>query len=48
MNPKKVNLFQYNTCPNITQRVPLKTVASYLEITPEALSRVRYELSQKK
>ena len=36
------------TYPNITQRVPLKMVASYLGITPEALSRVRHELSQKK
>tara|TARA_R110002126_G_scaffold291410_1_gene452199 strand:+ start:1492 stop:1965 length:474 start_codon:yes stop_codon:yes gene_type:complete len=37
-----------NTYPNIIQRVPLKMVASYLGITPEALSRVRYELSHKK
>ena len=36
------------TYPNITQRAPLKMVASYLGITPEALSRVRHELSQKK
>ena len=36
------------TYPNITQRVPLKMVASYLGITPEALSRVRNELSKKK
>ncbi|WP_304232955.1 Crp/Fnr family transcriptional regulator [Jiulongibacter sediminis] len=35
------------TYPNIIQRVPLKMVASYLGITPEALSRVRHELSQK-
>lgn len=36
------------TYPNIIKRVPLKMVASYLGITPEALSRVRHELSQKK
>ena len=36
------------TYPNIIQRVPLKMVASYLGITPEALSRVRHELSLKK
>lgn len=35
------------TYPNITQRVPLKMIASYLGITPEALSRVRNKLSQK-
>ena len=36
------------TYPNIIPRVPLKMVASYLGITPEALSRVRNELSKKK
>lgn len=35
------------TYPDITQRVSLKMIASYLGITPEALSRVRYKLSQK-
>ncbi|WP_341226948.1 Crp/Fnr family transcriptional regulator [uncultured Arcticibacterium sp.] len=35
------------TYPKIIQRVPLKMIASYLGITPEALSRVRNELSQK-
>ncbi|MEP2688320.1 Crp/Fnr family transcriptional regulator [Maribacter dokdonensis] len=35
------------TYPNVTQRVPLKMIASYLGITPEALSRVRHQLSQK-
>lgn len=33
------------TYPDIIQRVPQKMVASYLGITPEALSRVRKELS---
>ena len=36
------------TYPNIIQRVPLKMIASYLGITPEALSRVRNELSHRK
>ncbi|QYH37530.1 Crp/Fnr family transcriptional regulator [Algoriphagus sp. NBT04N3] len=36
------------TYPNIIPREPLKMVASYLGITPEALSRVRNELSKKK
>lgn len=36
------------TYPNIIQRVPQRMVASYLGITPEALSRVRKELSQRK
>ncbi len=36
------------TYPDITQRVPLKMVASYLGITPEALSRVRNPHSYKR
>ncbi len=36
------------TYPDIIQRVPQKMIASYLGITPEALSRVRKELSKKK
>lgn len=36
------------TYPNIIQRVSLKLIASYLGITPEALSRVRQHISQKK
>lgn len=36
------------TYPDIIQRVPLRMIASYLGITPEALSRVRRKLSQKK
>lgn len=36
------------TYPDIIQRVPQKMIASYLGITPEALSRVRNELSKGK
>lgn len=36
------------TYPAITQRVPQRMVASYLGITPEALSRVRKEISLEK
>ena len=32
------------TYPNIIQRVPQKMVASYLGITPEALSKIRGEM----
>ena len=31
------------TYPNIVQRVPQKMIASYLGITPEALSKIRGE-----
>jgi CRP-like cAMP-binding protein len=34
------------TYPDIIQRVPQKMIASYLGITPEALSRVRKDLSK--
>lgn len=34
--------------PDITQRVPQRMIASYLGITPEALSRVRKVISQRK
>lgn len=36
------------TYPAITQRVPQRMIASYLGITPEALSRVRKEISLEK
>ncbi|MBL7765986.1 MAG: Crp/Fnr family transcriptional regulator [Chitinophagaceae bacterium] len=35
------------TYPNITQRVPQWMIASYLGITPEAVSRIRKELASK-
>jgi CRP-like cAMP-binding protein len=35
------------TYPDIIQRVPQRMIASYLGITPEALSRVRKELSHR-
>ena len=34
--------------PEITQRVPQRMIASYLGITPEALSRIRKEISKEK
>lgn len=37
-----------HTYPDIIQRVPQRMIASYLGITPEALSRVRKESSKKK
>src|ERR1041384_544389 len=35
------------SCPNIPARVALRNIASYLGITPEALSRIRGRLSKK-
>ena len=36
------------TCPSIEQRVAQRYIASYLGITPEALSRIRSRISRKK
>ncbi len=36
------------TCPSIEQRVAQRHIASYLGITPEALSRIRHRISRKK
>ena len=36
------------TYPDIVKRIPQKLIASYLGITPEALSRVRHQLVYKK
>lgn len=36
------------TYPDIMQRVPLRMIASYLGITPEALSKIRSEMARAK
>lgn len=36
------------TYPDISQRVPQKMIASYLGITPEALSKIRGEQAKRK
>jgi CRP-like cAMP-binding protein len=36
------------TYPNIVQRVPQKMIASYLGITPEALSKIRSDFAKQK
>lgn len=50
MSYSAVERYQHfvETYPDIIQRVPQKMVASYLGITPEALSRVRKEISKNK
>lgn len=44
---KKSYLEFLKTYPDITQRVPQWMIASYMGITPEALSRIRKELTAK-
>jgi CRP-like cAMP-binding protein len=35
------------TYPNVSQRVPQRMIASYLGVTPEALSKIRGEIAKK-
>jgi CRP-like cAMP-binding protein len=48
MSSSAVERYQHfvETYPDIIQRVPQKMIASYLGITPEALSRIRNEISR--
>ena len=50
MSAPALERYEYfiETYPNIVQRVPQKMIASYLGITPEALSRVRKERTKAK
>ena len=50
MSSPAVERYQHfvETYPDIIQRVPQRMIASYLGITPEALSRLRNEISKNK
>ena len=50
MSASAVERYQHfvETYPDIIQRVPQRMIASYLGITPEALSRLRKEISKNK
>ncbi|MBX2961425.1 MAG: Crp/Fnr family transcriptional regulator [Cyclobacteriaceae bacterium] len=43
--PEELYLQLMHTSPHVLERVPLKYIASYLGITPEALSRIRKRVS---
>jgi CRP-like cAMP-binding protein len=45
--PKEKYLQLLNERPKVIERVPLNIIASYLDITPEHLSRVRREVTEK-
>lgn len=45
--PKEKYLQLLNERPKVIERVPLNIIASYLDITPEHLSRVRREITEK-
>lgn len=44
--PEELYLQLINEKPHVLERVPLKHVASYLGVTPEALSRIRKRVAQ--
>lgn len=48
MSAEEQYLRMMRSYPNITQRVPQNQIASYLGITPQSLSRIRKELTEKK
>jgi CRP-like cAMP-binding protein len=50
MSSSAVERYQHfvETYPDIIRRVPQKMIASYLGITPEALSRVKNEIAREK
>ena len=45
MTPKERDLDLLKTRPDIFQRIPLQYIASYLNIEPQSLSRLRKQLS---
>jgi CRP-like cAMP-binding protein len=47
MSAEEHYLYLLKLYPNITQRISLKYISSYLGITPESLSRVRARLAKK-
>jgi CRP-like cAMP-binding protein len=45
--PEELYLQLIKEKPHFIERIPLKYIASYLGVTPEALSRIRKRVSQK-
>lgn len=47
-NTEELYIELLNRCPDLPQYIPLKEIASFLQVTPETISHIRRKLRQKR
>ena len=47
-NTEELYIELLNRCPDLPQYIPLKEIASFLQVTPETISHIRKKLRQKR